>query len=455
MATSDYWVARCHVMAHTPSARRWEEDTDEAITVAAVLASSEDEVRAHLQQQCHQDGLGLVRLESIETLLARCRREGLVQTLVELAHTTSTKFPVAYGDMVPLLPEKSPEPQNVPPVIPPVGYQETTWQALFARNQPPLWAVIDGVNCREAMARLGQTDAQHACLYATTDTATQANAPWLVRIEADSDIRTWLESLPQDQHWGVLFHSHATLKHLRMHLRKFTMLWTPANDQAPVYFRFYDPRVALDMSQALEPWKLAAFMALLEAVFIPASPLMVFPPELTLIPSIALETPAQQVQGRLLAISLSDDARDARGQGRQFAIGQEEFARFGGLMQQRAQARLALSLGEQYPRTLIDQRLSAVQTAAQLGQRYGLGSKKQVRTLAKCVIEFGETFPEGHTEAQLILENSKMAGWRKRDQLDAWLPRGRIRHTLLAPYRHEEGNMQHDNYRPIVSEEQP
>ncbi len=76
------------------------------------------------QQQCDQDGLGLVRLETIETLLERCRREGLVQTLVELAHTTSTKFPVAYGEMVPLLPEKPPEPQNVPPVIPPVSYQE-------------------------------------------------------------------------------------------------------------------------------------------------------------------------------------------------------------------------------------------------------------------------------------------------------------------------------------------
>lgn len=114
-------------------------------------------------------------------------------------------------------------------------------------------------------------------------------------------------------------------------------------------------------------------------------------------------------------VALSSQARDACRQGRQFAIGQEEFARFGTLMQQRAQAGLALALGEKYPQTLIDERLSAVQTATQLGQRYGLGSKKQVRTLSKCVIEFGEAFPEGHAEAQRILESSKMAGWRKRD----------------------------------------
>ncbi|MGO2240629.1 MAG: hypothetical protein ACTH5D_02605, partial [Halomonas sp.] len=70
-----------------------------------------------------------------------------------LAHTTSSQHPVAYGEMLPLLPDKAPE--SAPAVIlPPVNYQEATWQALFAPHQPPLWAVIDGVNCREAMARL-------------------------------------------------------------------------------------------------------------------------------------------------------------------------------------------------------------------------------------------------------------------------------------------------------------
>lgn len=452
MATPDYWLARCHVMAHSPSTRRWEEQADEAVTVAAVLAEDEAQVRALLQQQCHDDGMGLIRLDAIETLLQRCRREGLVQGLVELAHTTSSQHPVAYGEMLPLLPEKAPEP--APAVtLPPVNYQEATWQALFAPHQLPLWAVIDGVNCREALARLSQTDAQHACLYASTDTATQANAPWLVRLEADSEIRIWLESLPQDQHWGILLQSHATLKQLRTHLRKFTMLWTPANDQAPVYFRFYDPRVALDMSQALKPWKLAALMAPLEAVIVSASPLMVFPEALALNPSIALDAEASDVQGRLVRIALSDDARVANGQGRQFAIGAEEFARFGSLVQQRAQAALALSLTPAYPNVSVDELLVSVKAAAQLGQRYGLASKKQVKLLAKCVIALGATFPKRHPEALQILENPNMAAWRRRDQLETWLPRGRIRHALLVPYSDEEGDMQYDNFRPVVSEE--
>lgn len=452
MAISDYWLARCHVMASHPSARRWEEDADEAVTVAAVLAEDEAQVRALLQQQCHDDGLGLIRLDAIETLLQRCRREGLVQGLVELAHTTSSAHPVAYGEMLPLLPEPAAEPEPAAPT-PAVTYQETTWQALFAPHQPPLWAVIDGVNCRDAMARLGQAEAQSTCLYASTDSDTQVNAPWLVRLEADSDLREWLESLPQDQHWGILLQSNATLKQLRSHLRKFTMLWTPANDQAPVYFRFYDPRVALDMSQALEPWKLAAFMAPLETVMVPASPLMMFPAELTLTPAIELDADANDVQGRLVRIALSDDARAANGQGRQFAIGQAEYQHFGELAQSRASQALARSLKERYPQIAEGERMRAVIDAKQLGQRYGLLSKKQIKTLAFCVLEVGADFAQRHPDAQRILDNAKLAGWRKCQLLEEWLPRGRIRHALLAPY--QQAGEHEDNYRPIADEERP
>lgn len=453
MATPDYWLARCHVMAHSPSTRRWEENADEAVTVAAVLAEDEAQVRALLQQQCHHDGLGLIRLDAIETLLQRCRREGLVQGLVELAHTTSPQHPVAYGEMLPLLPEKMPAPEPKI-VLPPVSYQETAWQALFAPHQPPLWAVIDGVNCRDAMARLSQAEAQSACLYASTDTSTQANAPWLVRLEADSDLREWLESLPQDQHWGILLQSNATLKQLRSHLRKFTMLWTPANDQAPVYFRFYDPRVALDMTQALEPWKLAALMAPIETLIVPASPLMTLPPELEFTPAMELDTDTREVQGRLVRIGLSDDARAANGQGRRFAIGQAEYQRFGELAQLRANQALARSLKERYPHMPAGELLCAVIEATQLGEYYQLRSKYQVKTLAICVLELGADFPQRHPDAQQILGNTTMASWRKRNLLEEWLPRGRMRHALLAPHQ-GTADREQDNFRPIADEERP
>ncbi|WP_141440271.1 DUF4123 domain-containing protein [Vreelandella titanicae] len=430
MAMADYWLARCHVMAYSPSARRWEEAADEAVTVAAVLAEDADQVRALLQQQCHADGLGLIRLDAIETLLQRCRREGIAHGLVELAHTTSSQHPVAYGEMLPLLPEPEPEPEPTA-IHPPVNYQETRWQALFGPRQPPLWAVIDGVNCREAMARLSQAEAQSACLYASTDSATQTNAPWLVRLEGDSDLRQWLEGLPQDQHWGVLLQSNATLKQLRSHLRKFTMLWTPANDQAPVYFRFYDPRVALDMSQALEPWKLAAFMAPLETVMVPASPLMVFPTELALTPVIELDADASEVQGRLVRIALSDDARAANGQGRQFAIGKEEFVSFGQLQNRRAKLYMARELWGYYPSLSMDDVLASIERAYHFGKQHGMTSKKQTKTLAKCVLALGNEFTQNYPDVVNVLNDASKLAWQKRQWIEQWLPGARLQHDFM------------------------
>ncbi len=49
-----------------------------------------------------------------------------------------------------------------------------------------------------------------------------------------------------------------------------------------------------------------------------------------------LDTDTREVQGRLVRIALSDDTRAANGQGRQFAIGNEEFVSFGQLQNKRA-----------------------------------------------------------------------------------------------------------------------
>ncbi len=92
-----YWTGRCQLSATSPAARRWEGESDEAVTVVVVLAASADDMRTRLLARLDADGLELRRLDAVETLLQRCRREGLVPGLVELAHTTSPQRPVAYG----------------------------------------------------------------------------------------------------------------------------------------------------------------------------------------------------------------------------------------------------------------------------------------------------------------------------------------------------------------------
>nr|WP_189337765.1 DUF4123 domain-containing protein [Halomonas elongata] len=302
------------------------------------------------------------------------------------------------------------------------------------------------------MVRVSESDVQSACLYASTDADTRAMAPWLVRLEPDSELVTWLQGLPQDQHWGILLQSTATLKQLRTHLRKFTMLWTPANDQAPVYFRFYDPRVALDMSQALAWWKLTALMAPMDSLMMPLSPSMTFPPELEPMPSMGLDAGADEVQGRLLRVTANAKTPAGNAPGRQFAIGDKEYQRFGELAQARSRQALARSLAEPYPQSPEDRRCRIAEEATQLGQRYQLTSTRQIETLARCVMEMGADFPQHHPEARQILDNPHTASWRKREQLAAWLPHGRVRHALLSA----EGDAASlDNYRPITDEGRP
>ncbi|WP_249978724.1 hypothetical protein, partial [Vreelandella olivaria] len=130
-----------------------------------------------------------------------------------------------------------------------------------------------------------------------------------------------------------------------------------------------------------------------------------------------------------------------------------EYQRFGERVQSRISQALARSLTAGFPHADAQERLTAVETATELGKRHGLRSKKQVKLLAKCVMELGATFPERHPEARQILDNMRMAAWRKRDLLEAWLPRGRKRHALLAPYQAAQAH--DDNYRPIDDEERP
>ncbi len=407
------------------------------MVTVVVRAESEDDMRTQLQAMLDGEGLRLVRLDAVQTLLQRFRREGMSKTLIDLAEALSPHTPVAFGEMLPLLSTPT-APQEAPlPPPPPVRYDEIAWADLFTTTAPPLWAVIDGVNCREAMQRLAAAEVQSACLYATTDAATRAIAPWLVRLEPDSEIRHWLAGLPQAQHWGLLLQSHATLKQLRSHLRKFTMLWTPANDQAPVYFRFYDPRVALDMAQALAPWKLAALMAPLDTLIVGLSPLMNVPDAANLSDAPHFAATPQEVQGRLLRLALNDPEPERHGEatpitpGRSFAIDPTEFTRFGALQATRAQRKLARELMEPYAKTPLADLLAAVEAAGRLGQRYGMTSGKQVATLAKCVLEFGQDFLHDYQDAKGILNHPGKLAWQKRKLIEEWIPRGRIRRDFL------------------------
>ncbi|MFK7942904.1 MAG: DUF4123 domain-containing protein, partial [Paracoccaceae bacterium] len=319
-----------------------------------------------------------------------------------------------------------------------VTLKDVDWSSLLAHNAPPLWAVIDGVNCRDVSDKTASDDVQSTCLYTSADPSTRMMAPWLVRIEPDGGIVDWLAGLPQDQHWGILLQSHATLRQLRAHLRKYTMLWTPADAEAPVYFRFYDPRVALDMMQAIEPWKLARFFKDIGRLILPVTPLMLLPENAGLAPAPELDAKPGDYGGRLISVTPDDARIDDGGPSRAFRIGHVEYARFGALQKRRSNMKMARELLETYPDRTAAETLEAVEAGGRIGKPIDMISVRQIRALARCVLEFGFDFAANYGDAATILDNPTTAPWRKCDLLEQWIPRGRIRRDLLAEIARDE-----------------
>ena len=317
-------------------------------------------------------------------------------------------------------------------------FKDTGWDELFANRALALWAVIDGVNCRDVAERVKGDDVQSACLYTSTDDNTRAMAPWLVRLDPDGLVAPWLASLPQDQHWGILLRSGATIQQLRAHLRKYTMIWTPANEEAPVYFRFYDPRVSVDMMDAVEAWKLDRFFAIIDALIAPVSPLVLLPVRGDLRPTPVLDAEAQSYHGQLVSIRPRVTPIYDGGASRSFRIGQLEYARFGVLQKRRSNLKMARELLSLFPDRTPEQTLAAVEAAANLGAHHAMTSVRQVHTLARCFLEFGMSFPTGYRDAANILHNTQAAPWRKSKLLEEWIPRGRVRRDTLAKLENEE-----------------
>ncbi len=148
-------------------------------------------------------------------------------------------------------------------------WPEIPWAELWQLRQP-VWAIIDAVAWPEILPLMKSRPDRSACLYTTPDPQKQAAAPWLVRMVQGEEIPLRFKALPEERHGGILFASDKSAEELRRHFRRFTLAWLPDRDAA-VYFRFYDPRVFMDMTEALKPGHLAAISAVVDAFYLPRS----------------------------------------------------------------------------------------------------------------------------------------------------------------------------------------
>lgn len=279
-----------------------------------------------------------------------------------------------------------------------------------ASQTAPVWALIDGVNCKELpnLTRNGIG----VGLYKPSSKADPTYAPWLLRLEPNSPRIQDLAMLPPDTHWGCLFSSQQALEALRTHFRRFTMMWIDGRSGAPVYFRFYDPRVLMDCFHALTPEHLAALLSPVQSLALPLSPLL--GTESGISPLAA----RRDFRGKVIPVDCSGLAgADARS----FRISAQEFHDFSEAQKIRAGRKLARELHGMFPQVPPEDLIDIANKAPSAAAVYGLTSIRQVRLYAECMCRYGTDFDRRDPQAYALLTRPDSLAWRKAKALEGWM----------------------------------
>lgn len=279
----------------------------------------------------------------------------------------------------------------------------------------PVWTILDGASCAEMPELVAENGG--ICLYRAEAPEDAPHAPWLLPVAPDTPIATDLGILAGEQHWGLVFASDASERDLRNHFRKFTMLWTPADANAPVYFRFYDPRVMGDAVQALEPEHLSHLLAPIKRLYVPVSPLLGGFTGLS--PLAAREV----FRGDFLELALPEAPAPA--QAVAFHINGAEYAAMSRLHAVRSRRKLARDLRGANPAAPDAAIMATAERAPDRARYYGLTSLKQVMTFAQAMLVFGPEFDTRHPDALAILNRGTNDQSQKADDLRDWYTNAR------------------------------
>ena len=116
------------------------------------------------------------------------------------------------------------------------------FESLVTEEDEALCAVLDGASVPGLLDRMDERPLEIACLFRGKLEPDMAEvAPYLVKLEAESEFAEWVIGRGWGQHWGSFVITRQSFYKLRDHLRALTLVYR--RDGTPLYFRYYDPRV--------------------------------------------------------------------------------------------------------------------------------------------------------------------------------------------------------------------
>jgi hypothetical protein len=148
------------------------------------------------------------------------------------------------------------------------------WNQLQQTGAPPPYMLLDCAGLETGAAALPRENfAELDCLF-TGDLAVELAdvAPYLGRIRAfDAEAAAVTEDLLQ-RHLGMLVVPRAaadgadaiTFSQVHRHFRKFNVVYDP--EGKPLFFRYYDPRVIVEVLSVLETEQLDAFFGPIDSL---------------------------------------------------------------------------------------------------------------------------------------------------------------------------------------------
>jgi hypothetical protein len=104
------------------------------------------------------------------------------------------------------------------------------------------YSILDGASVPGLPKKLNELRAESVCLFrGDVEPELLEVAPYLVHLEREGAVTSWLLREGWGKNWGVFALAQADLYVLASHFRRFLLVEDPEGKK--LFFRFYDPRV--------------------------------------------------------------------------------------------------------------------------------------------------------------------------------------------------------------------